>query len=59
MIAFSDNTNLTKKEERYADLYRLQGNKFIREGEKKGAYYPVLNPNSSSDPTLGLIGYYD
>lgn len=59
MIAFSDNSNLTKKEERYADLYRLQGNKFIREGEKKGAYYPVLNPNSSSNPTLGLIGYYD
>ena len=59
MIAFSDNTNLTQRGDRYADLYRLQGNKPIREGEKKGTYYPVLNPNSSSDPTLGLIGYYD
>jgi hypothetical protein len=59
IMAFSDNSNLIKKGERYADLYRLQGNQFIREGEKKGAYYPVLNPNSSSDPTLGLIGYYD
>ena len=59
MIAFSDNSNLIKKGERYADLYRLQGNKFIREGEKKGAYYPVLNPNSSSNPSTSFIGYYD
>ena len=59
MIAFPDNTNLIKKGERYADLYRLQGNKFIREGEKKGAYYPVFNPNSSSNPSTSFIGYYD
>lgn len=59
MIAFSDNTNLAQRGDRYADLYRLQGNKFIREGEKKGAYYPVLNPNSSSNPSTSFIGYYD
>lgn len=59
IMAFSDDTNLTQKGDRYADLYRLQGNKFIREGEKKGAYYPVINPNSSSNPSASFIGYYD
>lgn len=37
ILAFSDNSNLTKRGERYADLYRLEENKFIREGEKKGS----------------------
>ena len=59
IMAFSDNANLTKKDERYADLYRLEGNKFIREGEKKGAYYPVKNPNTSNNPSTSFIGYYD
>ena len=59
MIAFSDNSNLTQRGDRYADLYRLQGNKFIREGEKKGSYYPVINPNSNSNPSTSIIGYHD
>lgn len=59
MIAFSDNSNLTQRGDRYADLYRLQGNKFIREGEKKGTYYPVINPNSNSNPSTSIIGYHD
>lgn len=59
MMAFSDKTNLTQKKDRYADLYRLENNKFTREGEKKGAYYPVINPNSSTNPNTSFIGYYD
>lgn len=59
MIAFSDNSNLTQRGDRYADLYRLQGNKFIREGEKKGSYNPVINPNSNSNPSTSIIGYHD
>lgn len=59
IMTFSDNTNLTQKKDRYADLYRLENNKFIREGEKKGGYYPVLNPNSSTNPNTSFIGYYD
>ena len=59
IMAFSDKTNLAQRDDRYADLYRLQGNKFIREGEKKGTYYPVFNPNSSSNPSTSFIGYYD
>lgn len=58
MMAFSDNTNLTQKKDRYADLYRLENNKFIREGEKKGGYYPVINPNSNTNPNTSFIGYY-
>ena len=59
IMAFSDDTNLTQKGDQYADLYRLQGNKWIREGEKKGAYYPILNPNSSINPSTNFIGYQD
>ena len=58
IMAFSDDI-IHRKREKYADLYRLQGNKFVREGEKKGAYYPVINPNSSSNPSTSIIGYYD
>ena len=58
IMAFSDDI-IHRKREKYADLYRLQGNKFIREGEKKGAYYPVINPNSSYNAPIRFIGYYD
>ena len=58
IMAFSDDI-IHRKRERYADLYRLQGNKFIREGEKKGAYHPVINPNSSNNAAIRFIGYYD
>ena len=58
-MAFSDDTNIIQKGDRYADLYRLQGNKFIREGEKKGAYYLVINPNSSDNAPICFIDYYD
>ena len=59
IFAFSDNSNLTKRGERYADLYRLQENKFIREGEKKGSYYPVINTSTQNSPNSAFISYQD
>lgn len=59
ILAFSDNSNLTKRGERYADLYRLEENKFIREGEKKGSYYPVINSSSQNPPNSAFISYQD
>jgi hypothetical protein len=59
ILAFSDNSNLTKRGERYADLYRLENNKFIREGEKKGSYYPVINSSTQNSPNSAFISYQD
>ena len=59
IFAFSDNSNLTKRGERYADLYRLENNKFIREGEKKGSYYPVINSSTQNSPNSAFISYQD
>ncbi|MCA2505403.1 MAG: hypothetical protein IM550_20245 [Microcystis sp. M54BS1] len=58
IMAFSDDI-IHQKREKYADLYRLQGNKFVREGAKKGAYYPAINPNNSDNAAIRFIGYYD
>lgn len=61
IIAFSDDSELTRGGLRYADLYKLANNKIIREGIKGGGYLPVINPSSAADPSrsTSFIGYYD
>lgn len=61
IIAFSDDSKLTRGGLRYADLYKLANNKIIREGIKGGGYLPVINPSSAADPSrsTSFIGYYD
>jgi hypothetical protein len=36
-----------------------KGINLSEKAKKKGAYYPVINPNSSDNAPIRFIGYYD
>lgn len=58
VFTFSDFFDPLSNKDRYVDIYRLEEDKFVRKGEKKGKYFPVKNPSNQNPPNEFFISYF-